>query len=114
MSELEATVSSRRYNNEPIELLMLSACETAAGDDRAALGLAGVALKAGARSAVATLWAINDDATSQLVPRFYEEIKAGMVTMAQALRIAQLQLMGDQRYSHPAVWSPFLMLGNWL
>jgi CHAT domain-containing protein len=114
MSELEATVSSRRYNNEPIELLMLSACETAAGDDRAALGLAGVALKAGARSAVATLWAINDDATSQLVTRFYEEIKAGKVTKAQALRIAQLQLIGDQRYSHPAVWSPFLMLGNWL
>ena len=114
MSELEATVSSRRYNNEPIELLMLSACETAAGDDRAALGLAGVALKAGARSAVATLWAINDDATSQLVTRFYEEIKAGKVTKAQALRAAQLQLIGDQRYSHPAVWSPFLMLGNWL
>ena len=114
MSELEATVSSRRYNNEPIELLMLSACETAAGDDRAALGLAGVALKAGARSAVATLWAINDDATSQLVTRFYEEIKAGKVTKAQALRTAQLQLIADQRYSHPAVWSPFLMLGNWL
>jgi CHAT domain-containing protein len=114
MSELEATVSSRRYNNEPIELLMLSACETAAGDDRAALGLAGVALKAGARSAVATLWAINDDATSQLVTRFYEELKAGKVTKAQALRTAQLQLIGDQRYSHPAVWSPFLMLGNWL
>jgi CHAT domain-containing protein len=114
MSELEATVSSRRYNNEPIELLMLSACETAAGDDRAALGLAGVALKAGARSAVATLWAINDDATSQLVTRFYEEIKAGKVTKAEALRIAQLQLIEDQRYSHPAVWSPFLMLGNWL
>jgi CHAT domain-containing protein len=93
---------------------MLSACETAAGDDRAALGLAGVALKAGARSAVATLWAINDDATSQLVTRFYEEIKAGKVTKAQALRIAQLQLIEDQRYTHPAVWSPFLMLGNWL
>lgn len=114
MSELESTVSSRRYNNEPIELLMLSACETAAGDDRAALGLAGVALKAGARSAVATLWAINDDATSQLVTRFYEELKAGKVTKAQALRNAQLQLIADQRYSHPAVWSPFLMLGNWL
>jgi CHAT domain-containing protein len=114
MGELEATVSSRRYNNEPIELLMLSACETAAGDDQAALGLAGVALKAGARSAVATLWAINDDATSQLVARFYEELKAGKVTKAQALRTAQLQLIADQRYSHPAVWSPFLMLGNWL
>ena len=114
MGELEATVASRRYNNEPIELLMLSACETAAGDDRAALGLAGVALKAGARSAVATLWAINDDATSQLVTRFYTELKAGKATKAQSLRTAQLQLIQDQRYSHPAVWSPFLLLGNWL
>jgi CHAT domain-containing protein len=48
------------------------------------------------------------------VTRFYEEIKAGKVTKAQALRIAQLQLIEDQRYTHPAVWSPFLMLGNWL
>jgi CHAT domain-containing protein/tetratricopeptide (TPR) repeat protein len=114
MGQLESTVGSRRFSSAPIELLMLSACETAAGDDRAALGLAGVALKAGARSAVATLWAINDDATSQLVKRFYLELTSGKGTKAQALRSAQLQLIRDQRYSHPAVWAPFLMLGNWL
>jgi CHAT domain-containing protein len=48
------------------------------------------------------------------VKRFYVELTSGKGTKAQALRSAQLQLIRDQRYSHPAVWAPFLMLGNWL
>ena len=70
----DATVGIGRFSDQPLDLLVLSACETAVGDDRAALGLAGIALKAGARSAVATLWAINDDATSRLVMNFYERL----------------------------------------
>jgi CHAT domain-containing protein len=59
-----------RFRDDPLELLTLSACETAAGDDRAALGLAGIAIKAGARSALATLWNINDEASVDLVVDF--------------------------------------------
>ena len=55
---------------------MLSACETATGDDRAALGLAGVALKAGARSAVASLWYVSDQASQALVIEFYTRAAA--------------------------------------
>jgi len=114
MDLLEHTVSRRRFNTQPVELLVLSACETAAGDDRAALGLAGVALKAGARSAVATLWSVYDEATAELVRLFYENLRAGRLSKAQALRQAQLRMLDDQRYAHPAVWSAFLLIGNWL
>jgi CHAT domain-containing protein len=114
MDALEQMVGLRRFQNEPVELLMLSACETAAGDDQAALGLAGVALKAGARSAVATLWSVYDEATAQLVGTFYERLQDKNLSKAEALRQAQLGLLRDPRYAHPAVWSPFLLLGNWL
>ena len=73
----------------PLELLILSACETASGDDRAALGLAGVALKAGARSALATLWYINDVASGELVTDFYKALQSGRLSRAQSLRAAQ-------------------------
>ena len=98
----------------PLTFLMLSACETAVGDDRAALGLAGVALKAGARSAVASLWAINDEATAILVGDFYDPLKNPMLTKAKALQQAQVTILSDQRFMHPAVWSPYLLIGNWL
>ncbi len=114
MDGLEKTVGMRRYLNEPVELLMLSACETALGDDRAALGLAGVALKAGARSAVATLWSISDEATAVLVGEFYAQLKMKGNTKARALQRAQINVLSDQRYAHPAAWSPYLLIGNWL
>lgn len=114
MDALEQSVGLRRYLNEPLELLMLSACETAVGDDRAALGLAGVALKAGARSAIATLWSINDDASAELVRNFYSTLRSGEFTKAETLRNAQLALLKDERFRHPFYWSPFLLIGNWL
>jgi CHAT domain-containing protein len=114
MDQLENTVGMRRYLNEPVELLMLSACETAVGDDRAALGLAGIALKAGARSAVASLWSISDEATAIIVRNFYTQLKDPAITKAQALRFAQVNALNDRRYAHPAVWSAYLLIGNWL
>jgi CHAT domain-containing protein len=97
-----------------VELLFLSACQTAAGDERAALGLAGVAVKAGARSALATLWHINDEASSLLVTEFYRLLARPGMSKAQALRLAQLAMLNDLRYRHPGYWSPFLLIGNWL
>ena len=114
MDQLEATVGMRRYLNEPVELLVLSACETAAGDDRAALGLSGIALKAGARSAVGTLWPVNDDAAAGLVGNLYKNLSEGGTTKAQALQRAQLEMIRDPQFSHPAYWSPFLLIGSWL
>jgi CHAT domain-containing protein len=114
MDRLQATIATRGRQQEPLELLVLSACQTAAGDDRAALGLAGVALKAGARSALATLWFVNDESTARLVEDFYTYLADPANSKAKALQQAQLQLIHDKRFSHPAFWAPFLLIGNWL
>jgi CHAT domain-containing protein len=113
LDALEETIGRRRYLNDPVELLMLSACETAVGDDRAALGLAGIALKAGARSAVATLWPINDAATAQMVSDFYRQLKHQSLSKAEALQAAQKNMLTSD-YAHPWFWSPYLLIGNWL
>jgi CHAT domain-containing protein len=112
MDRLEDVMGSQRFTDEPVDLLVLSACQTAAGDERAALGLAGVAVKAGARSALASLWLINDESTSRLIAEFYRRL-ADENGKAAALRGAQLLLLNDERYAHPAYWAPFLMIGDW-
>lgn len=115
MDELERIVKLSRFREEPIELLTLSACRTAAGDERAALGLAGIAVKAGARSVLASLWFVGDRASSLLAASFYENLAERPVpTKAEALQRAQLELIRDFRYRHPAYWAPFIMIGNWL
>ncbi len=115
LDDLEQLLRPSQIRDRPVELLTLSACETAAGDDRAALGLAGVAIKAGARSAFASLWCVNDEASSVLVSDFYSGLKQKpVITKAQALQHAQCKLIADPRYSHPCYWAPYLLIGNWL
>ncbi len=115
LDDLERYIRPAQLRDQAIELLTLSACQTAAGDDRAALGLAGVAVKAGARSAFATLWFVNDEASTQLVSDFYTELKTHPEhSKAQALQTAQKKLLAQARYSHPCYWAPYLLIGNWL
>lgn len=114
MDRLSQLVGMFRFRQEPLELLTLSACQTAAGDERAALGLAGVAVKSGARSAVAALWFINDQASSSLFGEFYRQLQYLSTSKAEALRQAKLSLLADRRYRHPAYWAPFLLINNWL
>jgi CHAT domain-containing protein len=114
MNHLEEYVGMLRFRDTPLELLTLSACETAAGDDRAALGLSGVAIKAGARSALGTLWRVNDAASATLIVEFYRQLKEPSVSRAVALQRAQARLREDRRYRHPFYWSPFLLISSWL
>ena len=114
MDQLEQYVGLFKFREDPLELLTLSACETAAGDDRAALGLAGIAIKAGASSALATLWHINDQASSELVVEFYRQLQDPSISRAIALKRAQFKLLNDRSYEHPGYWSPFLLINNWL
>jgi CHAT domain-containing protein len=113
MDRLEQFVGRLRFREDPLELLTLSACETAVGDDRAALGLAGIAVKAGARSALATLWRVQDEAAAILVTEFYRQLQDPTVSRAVALQRAQLKLLDDPRYKAPFFWSPFLLINNW-
>ena len=115
MDKLEGYVGLLRFREEPLALITLSACETAAGDDRAALGLAGVAIKAGARSALASLWFLDDQASSQLVTEFYQQLHDDSVaSTAMALQRAQIKFLEHPEYNHPAYWAAFLLLNNWL
>lgn len=114
MDRLSQVIGFFRFRDQPLELLSLSACQTAAGDDRAALGLAGIAIKAGARSALATLWFVSDEASSSLVVEFYRQLKDPALSKAQALRQAQLKLIENPDFQHPIYWAPFLLLNNWL
>ena len=107
-------VLQTRQAAEPVELLTLSACQTAAGDERSALGIAGLAVRAGVKSAIATLWFINDEATVPLVEEFYTQLLKPGTTKAQALQQAQVKMIDSLPYSHPAIWSAFILVGNWL
>ncbi len=112
-----ATALGARDNarTSAIELLVLSACETAIGDDRAPLGLAGIALKSGARSTVASLWKVDDTATSILMQRFYQAVATRRVSKAVALQQAQKAILADPQFRrHPYYWAPFILVGNWL
>lgn len=115
LGRLESVLAERRRGGSqpPLDLLVLSACRTAAGDDRAALGLAGVAVQSGAESALASLWYISDAATVELMEAFYEGLLVRGLSKAQSLREAQVSLMRSDAYSHPEFWAPFLLIGDW-
>ena len=106
--------------SNPIELLVLSACKTAKGDERATLGIAGIAVRAGARSTLATLWPAFDESTAEFMLLFYQQLiqnNAENMTKAEALRQAQLKFLDDKtekRWNRPYFWAPFILLGNWL
>lgn len=115
MDDLDNLLRVGQFRERGVELLTLSACETAVGDDRAALGLAGVAIKARARSALASLWLVNDRSTPLIMQEFYRHIMGTkLISKAKALQNAQKMMIDDSEYSHPADWSSFLLIGNWL
>lgn len=98
----------------PLELLVLSACKTAKGDNRATLGLAGLAVQSGARSTIASLWSVEDSATATFMEKLYQELADLGTTKASALRKAQLYLLKSPQFTHPFYWAPFVLVGNWL
>ncbi|MBD2595685.1 CHAT domain-containing protein [Nostoc spongiaeforme FACHB-130] len=126
------------WNNPPVELVVLSACRTALGDEDAELGFAGFAVQAGAKSALASLWYVSDEGTFSLMTEFYEKLKQAPIK-AEALRQAQIAMLkgevrlengklktshgdlplppvllelGDKSLTHPYFWSAFTMIGN--
>ncbi|XGV97300.1 MAG: CHAT domain-containing protein [Leptolyngbya sp. BL-A-14] len=114
VKQLDQLLRSREGRLNPIELLVLSACQTATGDKRAALGMAGVAVRSGARSTLASLWSVSDRSTAALMIEFYRELGKTGVTKAEALRRAQVALLHQTDYTSPYFWAPFVLLGNWL
>lgn len=114
IKEFDNLLKSQIQNSSlGIELLVLSACQTAKGDKRSALGIAGIAAQAGARSTLASLWLVEEASTAQLMSKFYQGLKNGL-SKAEALRQAQLALLANPEYAHPYYWSSFILVGSWL
>ena len=114
INELEQLLKVRDETPKlvPIELLILSACKTATGDSQAALGLAGMAIKSGARSTIGSLWSVSDQSTTLLMDKIYHELKQ-QEDKGNVLRQAQLSLLESENHNHPYFWSPFVLVGNW-
>jgi CHAT domain-containing protein/tetratricopeptide (TPR) repeat protein len=105
------------YGRKSIDVIVLSACETALGDRRAALGLAGIAVRAGTRSTLGTLWQVNDESTSQVTIEFYRALRDNpSINKAEALRQAQLKLWQnrDRDWQVPYFWAAYVFVGDWL
>ncbi|MBW4548622.1 MAG: CHAT domain-containing protein [Symplocastrum torsivum CPER-KK1] len=127
-----------KLNKPPVELLVLSACRTVLGDEEAELGFAGLAVQSGVKSALGSLWSVNDEGTLGLMVGFYEQLKQAPIK-AEALRQAQLAMLkgqvrlqdgqlitanrrvplpevlvqqGDRELTHPYYWSAFTLIGN--
>lgn len=124
ISQLETSLRNLNSKSDSVELLALTACETAVGDDRATLGLAGVALQVGVKSAIASLWSVNDVSTSELVRTFYTNYRNSGMSIAEALQKAQIRMINAKKlaqtedinikYDNPAYWASMIAIGNWL
>jgi CHAT domain-containing protein len=113
LSELRDMIGRSGLRGDAIDLIVLSACETAVGDDEASMGLAGAAVQAGARSVIGSLWQVNDAGTAELMRQFYKLYAEGR-SRAEALRGAQLALIeGGGVNADPNIWSAFALLGAW-
>lgn len=126
------------WNHPSVDLLVLSACRMALGDENAELGFAGLAIQAGVKSALASLWSVSDEGTSGLMAEFYDQLRRSPIK-AEALRQAQiamlkgevrlqdgnliwsggqtplppaLQELGNRSLSHPYYWAAFTLIGS--
>jgi CHAT domain-containing protein len=113
MDRLQALIGQGARRDVAIDLLTLSACETAEGDDRSPLGISGAALKAHAHSAVGSLWPVEDTAAERVMQEFYANLRDPRVGKAEAMRRAQAKLLADPQYAHPFFWAPFIVVGSW-
>ncbi|MEW6494566.1 MAG: CHAT domain-containing protein [Cyanobacteriota bacterium] len=127
-----------KLNKPPVELLVLSACRTALGDEDIELGFAGIAAQSGVKTVLGSLWYVSDEGTLGLMTKFYEQLKRAPIK-AEALRQAQVAMLkgevrfedgklitsndsfplppsmnriGDRTLTHPYYWSAFTLIGN--
>ena len=97
------------------DLVVLSACQTALGEDVRGEGLVGLVrgfMYAGSPQVLASLWSVRDRATAELMRRFYEGLLARHLTPEAALRAAQRSMLHDPAWSAPYYWASFTLLGT--
>lgn len=114
INQLRQLLRRQEIRGLPPTLLVLSACDTAQGNNQAVLGMAGLAVRSGAQATLATLWSVNDQATATFIQQFYEGLVTQNLTKAGAIQYAQQQLLQMPDFQHPFYWAPFVLVGNWL
>ncbi len=111
VNDLQSTLQ-QQDGKGVLDLIVFSACQTASGDSRSTLGMAGAAIRSGASSTLASLWSVSDKATAELMGTFYESlVQNPQITKAEALQRATQKTR--QSHPHPAYWAPFILVGNW-
>jgi CHAT domain-containing protein len=114
INQLQNLIQNRNIrSSKGIDLLVLSACKTATGDNRATLGLAGVAIKARAKSTIASLWSVSDEGTQLLMSNLYQNLANPNLSKAESLKLAQTSLIANPKYHSPYYWGAFILVGNW-
>lgn len=114
INQLRQLLRQQEIRGLPPSLLVLSACDTAQGDNQAVLGMAGLAVRSGAQATLATLWSVNDQATAAFIQQFYDGLVNHKLTKAGAIQYAQQQLIKMPAFQHPFYWAPFVLVGDWL
>jgi CHAT domain-containing protein len=112
MTDLRQLIATNRSFGNDLDLLVLSACETAVGDDQSSLGLAGAAVQSGVHGAIASLWEVDDASTAQMIRDFYTDYRRG-AGKAEAMRTAQLAMLQTPRFKAPYFWAPLILVGEW-
>ncbi|MFN6465599.1 MAG: CHAT domain-containing protein [Nostoc sp. DedVER02] len=107
-------LTQKQNRTHRIELLVLSACQTATGNDQEVMGIAGTTVQAGASSAIASLWDLDDEASVPFIKEFYTHLGQPNISRAEALRLAQQALLKNPKYDHPRYWAPYVLVGSWL
>jgi CHAT domain-containing protein len=120
ITDLESIIQTRatqpveRQKQQNIELLILTACETAKGDERATLGLAGLSVRAGARSTIASLRRVEEAENIYLIEQFYNQLLDNPnISKAKALQQAQIALLERGGADAPYYWATYVLVGNW-
>jgi CHAT domain-containing protein len=111
-------IRAKNYRFDNVDLLTLSACDTALGggrdeQGREIEGFGVTAQKQGAKAVLATLWAVADESTSVLMSDFYSRRQSASLTTIEALRLSQVSMSQERKYAHPYYWAPFILMGNW-
>ncbi len=141
LPQLRSLALTQKWSSNPtLEMLVLSACQTALGNDQAELGFTGLAVQTGVKTAIGSLWSVSDEGTLGLMSEFYRNLKTAPIR-AGALRQAQIGLLSSKvkvangqleladgtqvrlpesianrkniDLSHPYYWAPYTVVGNW-
>lgn len=141
LNELKQISQKLRWNKNPkVEMLVLSACRTAMGNEQAELGFAGLAVQAGVKTAVGSFWYASDEGSLVLMTEFYNKLRStplkteamreaqlgllkgqvrvedGQLVLSDNLRVPlppELNISGEKSFSHPYFWSGYATIGNW-